>query len=73
MKYENIKCLVENNGEISIGRFGPCRFAAVAIDCDNMIAALKKKKDESLEELLNRLDKAIDLAFEEEIYTDEIN
>ena len=70
---ENLKWFVENDGNVSIGSFGAVRCAAVANDRDNMIAALEKRNDESIEDLLNRLDKAINLALEEGEFIDEIN
>jgi hypothetical protein len=38
-----------------------------------MYAALLRRNDESLVDLLNRLDAALDAAFAHDIYTDEIN
>ena len=38
-----------------------------------MLAALLRRQGESLIDLLSRLDDAIGKAFDEEIYTDEIN
>ena len=69
----NIEWLVENGGEVSIGRAGLTKCAAIASDEGNMIAALKKRKDESVEELLQRLDHAIHLATEEEKFINELD
>ena len=38
-----------------------------------MLAALVRRKGESLMDLMRRLDKAIEKAWQKEIYTDEIN
>ena len=73
MKLENIECLIDGDGDISIGRFGPVRCAAVACDEGGSLAMLQRKPNETLAQLLERLDKAIEKAWEEEIYTDEIN
>ena len=73
MKLENIECLIDGDGEISIGRFGPVRCAAVACDESGSLAMLQRKPNETFSKLLERLDKAIEKAWEEGIYTDEIN
>ena len=73
MKLENIECLIDGDGEISIGRLGPVRCAAVACYEGGNLAMLQRKQNETLIKLLERLDKAIEKAWEEEIYTDEIN
>ena len=71
--WPNIQGLIDNGGNISVGVIPPVRCAAVATDEDNMLAALLKRKDETLNDLLDRLDQAIEKAIDEEIYTDEIN
>ena len=71
--WPNIQGLIDNGGNISIGEIRPVRCAAVAADEDNMLAALLRRKDETLTDLLDRLDQAIEKAIDEEIYTDEIN
>lgn len=53
-------------------RFDAMR-VAVAADGHNALAMLKRRPDETLSQLLTRLDQAIDRAWTEEIYTDEIN
>jgi len=71
--WPNIQDLIDNGGNLSIGQIPPVRCAAVAADESNMLAALLRRDGESLVELLDRLDTAIDKAIEQEIYTDEIN
>lgn len=71
--WPNIQDLIDNGGNLSIGQIPPVRCAAVAADESNMLAALLRRDGESLVELLDRLDTAIDKATEQEIYTDEIN
>jgi hypothetical protein len=65
--------LIDNGGNLSIGQIPPVRCAAVAADEGNMLAALLRRDGESLIDLLDRLDEAVGKAFDEEIYTDEIN
>lgn len=71
--WPNIQGLIDNGGNLSIGQIPPVRCAAVAADEGNMLAALLRRDGESLVDLLDRLDTAIDKAIEQEIYTDEIN
>ena len=70
---KNIKLLIEGNGQITLGRIGPIRCAAVAADEDQQLAALVRRRGESLENLLVRLDAAIEAAWEKEMFLDEIN
>jgi len=71
--WHNIQGLIDNGGNISVGAIPPVRCAAVAADEGNMLAALLRRKDETLTGLLDRLDRAIEKAIDEEICTDEIN
>jgi hypothetical protein len=68
-----IESLVDDEGEITIGRMGDVRCAAVATDGYDAVAMLVRRPDESLADLLTRLDGAVRLAMEEKTYTDEIN
>ena len=45
----------------------------MATDGHNTLAMLKRRPNETLAQLLTRLDLAIERAWTEEIYTDEIN
>ena len=72
-RFKNVDALVRGNGNITIGRIGPVRCAAVAADGDQQLAMLVRRPRESLEELLTRLDMAIGKAWDEEEYIDEIN
>ena len=72
-RWQNIDWLVRGEGEITIGRVGPIRCAAIAADGHNALAMLVRRPHESLEELLVRLDEAVRGAIEDEVYTDEIN
>ena len=72
-QWSQIEWLVNGEGEITIGRVGRIRCAAVASDGHNALAMLVRHPGESLDGLLTRLDEAIRLAVEEDVYTDEIN
>lgn len=58
---------------MSIGDIPAVPCAAVAVDESTMLAALPRREDEPLVNLLNRLDEAVGKAFSEAIYTDEIS
>jgi hypothetical protein len=57
-------------GAINDASFG---YAAVASDEHNMLVALVRHRRETLHQLLDRLEKALGPAIEEQIYVDEIN
>jgi hypothetical protein len=65
--------LLSGEGQVSVGSIGPIPCAAIANDEHNMLAALMRRPDETLQQLLERLDRAVQLALEDEIFTDEIN
>ena len=71
--WPNIQGLIDNGGNISIGEIPPVSCAAVAVIERNMLAALRRRNNENLIALLDRLDRAIEKAVDEEIFTDEIN
>jgi len=73
VKLENIEFLIDGNGEVTLGRFGSTRCAAVATDFDQGLAMLVRKPGESLLELLQRLDVAIEDAYENDMFADEVN
>jgi hypothetical protein len=62
-----------NDGEITVGALRPVGCVAVASDGHNALAMLVRRKNESLMQLLIRLEQAVAKASEEDIYTDEIN
>lgn len=72
-QWSQIDWLLDGEGEITIGPIGSIRCAAVACGAHNALAMLVRRPQESLHDLLTRLDEAIRLAVEEERYTDEIN
>ena len=70
----NIAALVEAGGEITLGHLdaiGKC--IASATDDAQCLAMLVRRKGESLDALLQRLDAAIEDAYENEHFTDEVN
>lgn len=56
-----------------MGEIGPIQCAAVANDDHNMQAALRRRKGETLMQLLQRLDAALLRALEHDEFIDEIN
>ena len=69
----NIAGLIDHGGQISIGGIGPIKCAAVANDEDQCYAMLQRRPSETLQQLLERLDEAIDTAITTEQMIDEIN
>jgi hypothetical protein len=69
----NIEFLIDGNGDITIGRVGSIPCVASAADEDQCLAMLQRRPGESLAELLLRLDAAIEHAYENDVYIDEVN
>ncbi len=69
----NIEFLIDGNGDITIGQVGPVACAATAANEHQSLAMLVRRDAETLEQLLMRLETAIEKAVEEEIFIDEIN
>jgi hypothetical protein len=69
----NIECLIDGNGEITIGSIASIPCAATAADEDQCFAMLIRRNGETLGQLLMRLDRAIEIATEDEVFVDEIN
>jgi hypothetical protein len=69
----NIENLIDGDGEITIGCIGPISCAAVASDGHQALAMLVRRDHEDLRQLLMRLEAALDLAYEEDDFIDEIN
>ena len=72
-QWPNLQDLIDTAGSISVGYVPPIPCAAVASDEDTMYAALVKRPGETLTDLLDRLDVAVEKAIDEQLYTDEIN
>jgi hypothetical protein len=61
------------HGDITLGRIGPIQCAATACDEDQQLAMPIRRDGESLVQLLVRLDKAIEQAYEHSHFIDEVN
>lgn len=68
-----IEALIEEGGEITLGALPPHECAATAADGSNCLAMLVRREGESLNALLKRLDKAIGLAWSNDMFIDEVN
>ena len=68
-----IEALIEDGGEITLGALPPHECAATAADGSNCLAMLVRRDGESLNALLKRLDKAIGLAWSNNLFIDEVN
>jgi ribosome assembly protein YihI (activator of Der GTPase) len=69
----NIAALIDNGGQITLGALHPIACVAIANDDHNSLAMLQRRPRETLQQLLQRLDAAIDLAWNADQFTDEIN
>lgn len=70
---KNIEALIEGGGDITLGALPPHQCAATAADGSNCLAMLVRRDGESLNALLKRLDKAIGMAWSNEVFIDEVN
>ena len=68
-----IEALIEDGGEITLGALPPHECVATAADGSNCIAMLVRHDGESLNALLKRLDKAIGMAWSNDVFIDEVN
>ena len=68
-----IEALIEECGEVTLGALPPHDCAATAADGSNCLAMLVRRDGESLNALLKRLDKAIGLAWSNDVFIDEVN
>lgn len=64
--------LTTGYGDITLGRVEDHPCVATAADEDRQLAMLVRRKGESLGELLVRLDRAIESAYEHQIYVNEV-
>jgi len=69
----NIAALIDHGGQITLGALDPIKCAAIANDDDTCLAMLQRRPGETLQQLLERLDAAIDRAWTADEFTDEIN
>lgn len=68
----NIAALIDHGGQITLGALDPIECAAIANDDDTCLAMLQRRPGETLQQLLERLDAAIDRAWTADEFTDEI-
>ncbi len=70
---KNLEMLIEDGGDITMGRLGSIPCAATAADAHNSLAMLVRRDGETLSALLKRLDKAVARYYETDETTDEVN
>jgi hypothetical protein len=68
-----LAALMDDSGQITISRMHPIKCAAIANHSRNNLAMLQRRPQESLQQLLKRLDEAVGLAWNKNESTDEIN
>ena len=69
----NIAALIGNGGQITLGALDPIKCVAIATDEASCLAMPQRRSGETLQQLLERLDAAIDRAWTADQFTDEIN
>jgi len=70
--FPNLARLIAH-GQITLGVIRPMGCVAVAHDGHSSLAMLRRRRGETLIQLLTRLEFAVDKALKEEVLTDEIN
>lgn len=70
---KNIETLIDEGSDVSIGPLTPLTCVAAASDGSNTLAMLVRRNGETLPTLMKRLDKAIGLAWSDDLFTDEVN
>lgn len=70
---KNIENLIEDGGEITIGRIHAIDCAATAADQHSSLAMLVRREGETLNTLLKRLDRAIGAYYDDAETVDEVN
>ena len=70
---KNIEALIDDGGEITIGRIHGIDCAATAADGHNAVAMLVRRDGETLGALLKRLDRAIGTYYDDGEAVDEVN
>lgn len=70
---KNIEALIEDGGEITLGRLHAIDCAATAADGHNAVAMLVRRDGESLSALIRRLDRAIGTYYDDGETVDEVN
>jgi hypothetical protein len=70
---KNITALIDEGGNITLGALPPHACVAAAADDSNALAMIVRREGETLNALLKRLDKAIGLAWSDDLFIDEVN
>jgi hypothetical protein len=70
---KNIETLIDEGGDISVGPVGGLTCIASASDGSDCLAMLVRRDGEKLDTLMKRLDRAIGLAWSDDVFTDEVN
>ncbi len=73
MAYPNIEAILEDGGDITVGRVGPIDCVASASTSHNCPVMLVRREGESFVALLRRLDRSIGKAWDQETTIDEVN
>jgi len=68
----NIETLIADGGDINIGALPPHECAATAADGSNCLAMLVRRDGETFNALLKRLDKAIGMAWSDDLFIDDV-
>ena len=70
---KNIDALIDDGGAITLGAFPPHEHAATAAHGSNALAMLVRRGGETLNALLQRLDRAIGAHYDDGETVDEVN
>lgn len=74
MQLKNIEFLINSGqGNVDLGQLGSHRCVASACDLDQCLVMLVRREGETLVQLLQRLDAAIEDACENDVFIDETN
>lgn len=69
----HIAALIDIGGQITLGAMRPIKCVAIANADHGRLAMLQRRSDETLQQILERLDAAIEHAWTTDEFTDEIN
>lgn len=70
---KHLEAMIEDGGEITVGRIDGTPCAATASDEHNTLAMLARREGETLNALLKRLDRAVGRYYDDGETIDEIN
>ena len=73
MAYPNIEAILEEGGDITVGRVGPIECVASASTSYDCPVMLVRRQGESFAALLRRLDRSIGKAWDNETIINEVN